>query len=289
MSAAMTDGAADVQWSDDGYVTISGPLLEWANELDAVYRGWAAESKGTEFRFPSMISARSLAPIAYLKSFPHLATFVTSGDRREESLRSIAENFGTSEQIDLCEERMEPVSQLLTPAACYHFYPRFAGQRLPEPIYLTTKCQCHRREEEYLPLQRQWCFEMREVVCLGDADAIDAFTEEYAARVDALKASLGLTAEWHVATDPFFDPGADPKALAQILEPVKKELCTEDGLAIGSVNKHRSFFGECYDIRVAGEPAQSACVAFGIERWLYAMLQAHGDDVVNWPAADNGQ
>lgn len=274
-----------LQWSEDGYVALSGALLDRANELDAVFRGWAEESDGTEYRFPSMISAKSLAPIAYLKSFPHLATFVTSGDRRAESLKSIAEEFGTAEQITLSGDRMEPISQLLTPAACYHFYPRFAGERLTGPVFLTTKCQCHRREEEYRPLQRQWCFEMREIVCIGDATAIDAFTEEYSSRVDTLVASLGIGTEWCSATDPFFDPNADPKALAQILEPVKKELCTNDGLAIASVNKHRSFFGECYDIQVGGEAAHSACVAFGIERWLYAMIQTHGDDVASWPSA----
>jgi hypothetical protein len=96
---------------------------------------------------------------------------------------------------------------------------------------------------------------------------------------------LDLETAWCTATDPFFDPNADPKALAQILEPVKQELCTNDGLAISSVNKHRSFFGECYDIQVGGEVAHSACVAFGIERWLFAMLQAHGNDAANWPAA----
>lgn len=78
-------------------------------------------------------------------------------------------------------------------------------------------------------------------------------------------------------------PTADPKALAQILEPVKQELCTRDGLAIASLNKHRSFFGECYEINFGDEAAHSACVAFGIERWLHALFQAHGSDPATWP------
>ena len=279
----------EMQWSQDGYISISGALLDKANELDQLFRNWAADSTATEYRFPSLISMKSLAPIAYLKSFPHLATFVTSGDRRDESLSSIAENFGTAEQIPVSGDCMEPVSQLLTPAACYHFYPRFAGRRLAEPIFLTTKCQCHRREKEYLPLQRQWCFEMREIVCIGDATAIDKFIDEQTSRVNGLVASLGLNTEWCTATDPFFDPNADPKALAQILEPVKKELCTSDGLAIASINKHRSFFGECYDIQVSGESAHSACVAFGIERWLYAMFQTHGNEAASWPTMDTAR
>lgn len=283
MNAALDVDIGGMQWSDHGYVALSGPLLDRAIELDAVFCSWAARLGATEYRFPSMISAKSLAPIAYLKSFPHLATFVTSGQRREASLKSLAEQCGVAEQIPISEELLEPVEQLLTPAACYHFYPRLTGSRLKSPLLLTTKCQCHRREHEYLPLQRQWCFEMREIVCIGDNDMIEQFTEFCRERIDAFVNALGLAGAWETATDAFFDPTADPKALAQILEPVKRELCTRDGLAIASINKHRSFFGECYDIRHEQIPAHSACVAFGMERWLHALIQTHGSDTAAWP------
>ena len=286
MNALFDVDVKGLQWSNDGYATLSGVLLDKALELDGIIRGWGAEFGATEYRFPSMISARSLAPIDYLKSFPHLATFVTSCDRREESLKSLADECGNAEQIPVCDDRMEPVEQLLTPAACYHFYPRFAGSRLASPLFLTTNCQCHRREEEYLPLQRQWCFEMREIVCIGDSATIERFIEACRERIETLVDTLGLDTDWQTATDPFFDPKADPKALAQILEPTKKELCTRDSLAIASINKHRSFFGECYDIRFDDDAAHSACVAFGIERWLYAMIQVHGGDAATWPTLE---
>ena len=99
MITVVDDSTDEMQWSQNGYISISGALLDKANELDQLFRNWAADSSATEYRFPSLISMKSLAPIAYLKSFPHLATFVTSGDRRDESLSSIAENFGTAEQI----------------------------------------------------------------------------------------------------------------------------------------------------------------------------------------------
>lgn len=275
-----------LQWSDDGYVALSGALLDRAFELDAVIRRWADDLGATEYCFPSMIPARDLAPISYLKSFPHLATFVTSGLRREEALMSIANDSGTAERIPIAEDLLEPVEQLLTPATCYHFYPRFAGSRLSTPLLLTAKCQCHRREHEYQPLQRQWCFEMREIVCIGDRDSIDRFAEECRERIDFLVNALGISTGWETATDPFFDPAADPKALAQMLEPVKEELCTSDGLAIASINKHRSFFGECYDIRYGKDAAQSACVAFGIERWLHVLMQRYGSDAMAWPTLE---
>ena len=287
MNSVLDVDVKGLQWSDDGYATLSDALLDRARELDGIIRGWGAEFGATEYRFPSMISARSLAPIDYLKSFPHLATFVTSCDRREESLKSLADECGNAEQIPVCDDRMEPVEQLLTPAACYHFYPRFAGSRLASPLFLTTNGQCYRREEEYLPLQRQWCFDMRESVCIGDRATIERFTEDCRERIETLFVALRLDVDWQTATDPFFDPQADPKALAQILEPTKKELCTRDSLAIASINKHRSFFGECYDIRFDDDAAHSACVAFGIERWLYAMIQVHGGDAATWPTLES--
>jgi hypothetical protein len=272
-----------LQWSNDGYAALSGPLLERARQIDDATRAWAAELGATEYRFPSMIAARDLAPIAYLSSFPHLATFVTSADRNESSLRTIARESGSAARLDVSPETMAPVEQLLTPAACYHFYPRFAHSVLEAPLFLTTNCHCHRREEHYEPLQRQWCFQMREIVCIGDEATVETFANDMAVRIDDLTRSLGLEADWQVATDPFFDPKSDPKALAQILEPTKKELCTPEGLAISSINRHRSFFGESYDIRIGSDAAHSACVAFGIERWLHAMRTTHGDEATRWP------
>ena len=133
---------------------------------------------------------------------------------------------------------------------------------------------------EYLPLLSS------SVDAVNCSATIEHFTEDCRERIESLVDALRLDTDWQTATDPFFDPKADPKALAQILEPTKKELCTRDSLAIASINKHRSFFGECYDIRFDDDAAHSACVAFGIERWLYAMIQVHGGDAATWPTLE---
>ena len=88
--------------------------------------------------------------------------------------------------------------------------------------------------------------------------------------------------EWQAATDPFFDPRADPRFLMQKLEPIKRELVFEDRLAIASVNFHRDFFGETFGITVNGEPAFSGCLAFGVERWIYALLAHYGPAPEQW-------
>jgi hypothetical protein len=69
----------------------------------------------------------------------------------------------------------------------------------------------------------------------------------------------------------------------QRLQPNKQELVFDQRLAIGSANNHRNYFGEAFDIRVNGELAHSACVAFGVERWVAAILDQFGPHCGDWP------
>ncbi|MDZ7769630.1 MAG: hypothetical protein U5K38_11405 [Woeseiaceae bacterium] len=273
--------ADELHWSPDGCASLGGGLLNSAVKLDAMFRDLGRDFGADESRFPSMIAAAALAPVGYLKSFPHHATFAASA--RRDQLAKLAQN-GPCEPIPA--DTLETVSHVLTPAACYHFYPRLAGRRLDEALYLTTACQCHRRENCYELLRRQWCFWMREIVCIGTRETVERFTVSCQLRINTGLRRLGLDASWQTATDSFFDPAHDPKALAQRVEPAKLELCLPDGLAVASINSHRSFFGECFGIRMADEAAHSACVAFGIERWLFALLARYGADPADWPSLD---
>lgn len=287
MSTGPATGIRGLHWSDDGRAALDGALLGRAIELDGVFSRWAAAFGAVEHRFPVTIAAADLAPVGWLRSFPHLATFVSSA--RRPTLELLAGRGGNGASVPISADTLEPVTHLLAPATCYHFYPRLAGRRLQGPLILTAACQCHRREESYEPLRRQWCFSMREIVCIGDRRSVERFTARCQRMVDGFVRRLGIDAAWQTATDPFFDPANDPKALAQRLEPGKRELCLADGLAIASSNKHRTFFADCYDIRVRDEAAHSACVAFGIERWLFALLQRFGVAASDWPSLERSR
>ena len=55
-------------------------------------------------------------------------------------------------------------------------------------------------------------------------------------------------------------------------------------LAVGSYNYHQDFFGRHLNITLPdGSPAQTGCVAFGLERIAYAFLCQYGLDRGNWP------
>ena len=273
-----------LQWHRDGHAAISGDLLQCLTLLDARILQWAEKLNATEFLFPNFISVQDLAPTGYCASFPHLATFAHTPKLEVDNLHQFKQGSKTAvtDNVD-----WQATKQVLTPAACYHFYHRFKDNNIADTTYLTTKCMCHRREEYYAPLQRQWNFTMREVVCFSDSEGISDFLESAKAFILSLVDELGIKASWRQATDPFFDPCHDTKAISQIVEPVKQELCLESGLAIASINDHRSFFADCYNISYREQPAKSACVAFGLERWLFALFYQHGKNIASWPLGES--
>jgi hypothetical protein len=86
--------------------------------------------------------------------------------------------------------------------------------------------------------------------------------------------------ETQVATDPFYQP-QDGRGVMQKLTPVKEEFVYGATVAIASLNIHRNFFGERCSIRTGdGNLAFTSCVAFGLERWLHALLDRFGDPSV---------
>ena len=238
-----------------------GPALALYQRLDGLFADWAAQWGAEEHLFPPFIPAAALARVDYFHSFPHLATFPVV-------LESGADT--ALEDGALRRARFAPPREVLTPAACYHFYYGLQGARTDAPLYLTTRATCFRREAHYAPLERQWSFSMREIVCVGSADEVRDFLARMQDRLTAFFRERRLPVEWQAATDPFFNPSRNARYLAQKLDPVKTEMVLDARLAIGSLNFHRNYFGEAFDIRRGDAPAYSGCVAFGIERWMHA-------------------
>ena len=271
------------RWHENGQSAFSGALLSLYRRLDCLFLRWAAERGAAEHRFPTFIPARELDRLDYFRSFPHLVTFPVALDPAKDNLAAFARGAPLDGHGNVQLTERAPVSDVLTPAACYHFYVQFQGDALMEARYVTTRATCFRREEYYAPLQRQWSFSMREIVCLGTADEVKAFLAGGRATIEGFCKKSGLPVEWQEATDPFFEPSRSAKYLSQKLDPVKTEMVFRDSLAIGSVNFHRNYFGDVFQITRAGAEVYSGCIAFGLERWMFAFLSHFGIDERDWP------
>ena len=113
---------------------------------------------------------------------------------------------------------------------------------------------------------------MREIACIGPMADVQKHLLTFKERIGGFLNDLGLPFELKAASDPFFQP-MDAKAKMQLLFPTKEEFVYGGSLAFGSLNFHRNFFGErCRIAAPDGKAAYTGCVAFGLERWLQALL-----------------
>lgn len=262
-----------------GLVGIRGPARELMEHIAFSLAELAMEETSDEWSVPSGISFATLERARYFASFPQ---WLTAASHLSDS-STVLEGIATSDSPGAAaREAMERPDAALSPAVCYHTYERFAGQRLTSPTMMTAEGVCWRHEGDRLsPLERGWAFRMREIVCLGTPADVEEFRQRWMVRASAFAESLGLTVAIVQATDPFFAPTARGMAALQRIKALKHELTVHfpDGqpLAIGSFNNHERFLGESFGISLeSGEVAASGCVAFGIERWLLAVLAAHG-------------
>ena len=273
---------SDHTWFAEGQSAFSGAALALMRRLDGLFVELAVACGAAEHQFPPFLPAAALHRIDYFGSFPHLATFPVNLNRADANLRQFScEPVDATERLRLTA--LDAPAHVLTPSACYHFYRLFEGRRFDQPVYVTTQAQCFRREDHYVPLERQWAFTMREIVCIGTSGEVEQFLESCRTRVSALIERLGLPAHWEPATDPFFNPAGNSRYIMQQLLPIKHELVFDRRLAIGSVNAHHDHFGRTFNMLRNGEPLHSGCVAFGVERWVAAIAQHFGSDPAYWP------
>jgi seryl-tRNA synthetase len=279
-------GLPGYRWFENGQSALSGDLLKLYHELDRRFLRWAAAWSASEYAFPPFIAAAELQKAGYLGSFPHLATFPMTLEPEEKNLQAFSSGDPVNARGEIQWSAPSPIRDVLTPAACYHFYTLFQNRSFDRAVYVTTRAACFRREMQYRPLQRQWSFAMREVVCLGTADEVKEFLESWQRTLDRFFRAVRLPVRWQDATDPFFNPARNSKYLSQKLEPVKTEMVFNESLAIGSMNFHRNFFGEAFQIERDGKEIFSGCVAFGLERWIFAFLSQFGWKAADWPVVN---
>jgi seryl-tRNA synthetase len=268
--------------TDNGLGVLDGSQLRLLRALDGLFLRWAEGWDAPEFRFPFLMRCKDLDTFDYYDNFPHLGLAAT----RLDPPRLGALLADSPRPVDrIPPEVMETTAFALPSAACYSIYVDLAGSALPaEGTMRTTVATCFRNEDHYQGLQRLLGFSMREIVCIAPEDVAKNHLLRAKDAVTTLCAELGLDVRLEVATDPFFDKNSG-KAKMQKLFPVKEEFVV-NGLAIGSVNYHRNFFGERCEIQAGGDTAHTSCLAFGLERWVHTLTDRFGSSAAALAAVE---
>ena len=275
-------------------IAVLGPLL--ASLMDFFERAFLDLAQGfgaRPYRFPTLISAELLDRVEYFRSFPHSITFAAH-------LRTdldVIEGFSEAAHIEhkalhVDPAAFAPVTAVLSPAVCFHYYGALSGARLSQGVCATAVGNCFRFESSNLAsLERLWNFTMREIIFVGAKDFVLENREEARKRVAPLLQAWGLAYRVEGASDPFFVGEFKRQAAFQSAFQLKYEIRAlvphrQGTLAVGSYNYHQDFFGRHLDIRLQdGSPASTGCVAFGLERLAYAFLAQYGLEPAQWPEA----
>ena len=253
---------------------------------DLLTRTAAAEDPET-MRFPPLLPRRQLETLGYLQSFPHLAGSVFGFEGGDDEAAAQQELASRHEDWSAFQSMSELT---LVPAACYPVYP-VIGARGPLPpggVMVDAGGAWVFRHEPAEDPARMQCFHQREMVRLGSPDEVQAWRQAWCERGLALLRGLGLTAELDRASDPFFGRGGRMLAANQRAQALKFELLVpiagDEPTAVTSFNYHETHFAELYRIHdSAGEMAHTACLGFGQERVVLALLRTHGFEPQRWP------
>jgi seryl-tRNA synthetase len=180
---------------------------------------------------------------------------------------------------------------VLVPAACYPVYPAIAsrGPLAPGGVIVDAGGSYVFRSEPSGDPARLQMFHQREIVRIGEPEAVADWREMWRDRAVELLRGLGLEADFDVATDPFFGRSGRMMAASQREQALKFEIEVPiggpDRTAVASFNYHQTHFGEAYGIQLAdGGVAHTACLGFGLERITMALFRAHGLDPEAWPS-----
>ena len=244
----------DLWESAPGLIGLRGATRHRLRKLDELLAASCQGETHDEWTVPQALPIAVLERADYFASFPQWLT--------------LASHFPDTEPCGA-----------LPPAVCYHVYAALADSIVHSPRIVTAQGCCWRHETgDFSPLERGWAFTMREIVCVGTEAECLSFRNRGVALARKFAAELGgWSGDVVPAEDPFFAPSGRGRALLQRLKGLKQELRLPigdgDTVAAASFNLHETFFGEAFGIRLRdGSPAYTACVAFGLERWLLAAL-----------------
>jgi seryl-tRNA synthetase len=260
---------------------------EIRERLDRRLSAEAAARGAERLRFPPLLPRRHFETSGYLSSFPHLAGTVFSfeGDDREAALQS-----ERAEAHADWSEFQQMTELTLMPAACYPVYPAIAARGplgAGGAFVDAGGAWVFRHEPSHDPARRQ-VFHQHELVRVAEPGRVLEWRDEWAQLGLELLGSLGLEAELDRANDPFFGRRGRLLAASQREQALKLELLVmiagPEPTAVASFNHHQEHFGSAFGIELAdGGTAHTACLGFGHERIVLALLRKHGLQPDAWP------
>jgi hypothetical protein len=280
-----------VRLTPEGGLEASGLFLRVMAGLRHELARYAAGLGADEYAYPSLLPVGVARRCGIFDNQPHHVHLVstvkyTMGGIRE-SLAGLPAARGGHEWKD----RLAPPHVILSPAVCYHYWPRARTRGDGASMDVGTATgRCYRFEAAGLVgLERLREFTMWEIFAVGEPDDIRRLRLRWLDYLGKVMVRLDLAGRVATASDPFFADVYAKKRMFQVNMQLKHELQLwlphkGEAVAAASVNDHRDFFTRAFALGAPGGRAlHSCCMAFGLERLTLAALSQHGLEPASWP------
>lgn len=277
----------------EGIYVFQGQFLKLMHFFDQTFKDFATSIQGIEQYYPTRWPIELFKNINYFEEFPQNILLIFGAKKERKALQSLTGKYGKSNDFKEIAQGdfLEPAVTALGTSTCDPCYYIHKNGKLGKNETYYALSKCFRNEKSATnQLDRLTEFSMREVIAAGEEEYVKSQRETFLQFMESFASFTGLACSLEKASDPFFTNEIAEKGALQNHIESKFEFLVPLGnqrpdLAIGSVNWHSDFFGRSFEIRDhSNYYMSSCCLAFGLERLVFAFLTQHGMTRSAWPA-----
>lgn len=254
--------------------------------FDSKFSEIAYELGAIEKLYPVLLPLDAYSMTGYVRKTPQYAIFCSTV---KESLKELEQTDAAVHNKKIKEIIKEP-RFALSPSACFHTYIEYKDKTLKDNTIVTFKQNVFRNEGRlnYNEIGRLCDYHVREIVMLGSNQFIIEIRDKIMQKSKELMSKLQLVGDISLASDSFVVPKMQMYRKIQHIDKSKYEMhlniSSDKSISTASYNLHGKAFTDPFNISVENcEDTVTACVGFGLQRWILAFLSQYGFNEEYWP------
>lgn len=270
----------------EGSIVLNNEAIFLYDFFDRNFENFAHSLGAIDKRYPVLLPVNAYSKTGYLRRTPQYSMFCSCAN---ENLNELNELDAYVKDGGLTKILKTP-KLALSPSACFHTYLEYENTKIDKKKIVTFVQNVFRNEGRFnfSEVGRLMDYHVREVVAFGSYEEVKKFREDMLELVKNFLIKIKLDSKIAIAADPFVIPKMQAFKKIQILDASKYELKASVNknkkIAVASFNLHGKAFTDPFNIQIKNtNDAVSACVGFGIERWVIAFVGQYGLDVDDWP------
>lgn len=276
----------DVIFFDNGQIGFGEKGKFLFDFLDSEFSEIAYELGAVEKLYPVLLPLDDYSMTGYVRKTPQYAIFCSTVN---ESLKDLEQTDVAIHDKKVKEIIKEP-RFALSPSACFHTYIEYKDKTLKDNTIVTFRQNVFRNEGRlnYNEIGRLCDYHVREIVMIGSNEFILESRNKIMQKSKELMSKLQLIGDISIASDSFVVPKMQMYRKIQHIDKSKYEMhlniSPDKSISTASYNLHGKAFTDPFNISVENcEDTVTACVGFGLQRWVLAFLLQHGLNEESWP------